>query len=126
MSEPRLLVLAKEYTPVRLTGNTLKVDGQALDKPAAMRHIQSGKSVYSTQAQAKALSKAIGGGRMNGKGEYTIKEIHSGEKKGEIFFDHFHDPHRGEKGQDRGKGNEPLKPRKKMGHIYFGNGYGVS
>ncbi|MGV8989426.1 MAG: hypothetical protein ACOH2H_24670 [Cypionkella sp.] len=121
--------MAKEYTPVRLAGKTLKVDGHAMDKPAAMRHVRSGKSVYCTQSQAKALSKAIGGGRQNEDGEYTIKEIDS-FKKGEIYFEHFHNPHREEEKEKekekRVKRNEPKSELKKMGHIFFGNGYGVT
>lgn len=55
------MIMGKNYKPVRPSGNTLKADGNEIDKPAAIRRLKSGKSVYCTKAYAKALSKALGG-----------------------------------------------------------------
>ena len=105
--------MAHKYTPVVLSGKRLKVQGKAMDKAAAVKRVKKGKDVYATKGDAKALSKAIGGGRRNVDGDYTIKESSSG-KKGQILFEHFHDPHR----KEREKSG-----RSKMGHIFFGDGY---
>ncbi|ATG41726.1 hypothetical protein [Phaeobacter piscinae] len=118
--------MGKDYKPVRLAGKNLKSDGNEIDKPAAIRRLKSGKSVYCTKAYAKALSKALGGGRKNKDGDYTLKENHiKNGKKGEIYFEHFHDPHRDEQGKI-GKASQKKKGGVKIGHIYFGDGYEVT
>lgn len=115
---------SKDYQPVKISGGTLKRDGKAMGKAMALKRVKAGKNVYTTKAYAKSLSKALGGGKKNKEGDFVIKEIGKG-KKGEVHFEHFHDPHRDTEGQSRGAGKEPKKARKKMGHIYFGEGYEV-
>ncbi|WP_152613083.1 hypothetical protein [Tateyamaria sp. ANG-S1] len=111
--------MPNRFIPVKLSGKTLKANGRPLDKGAAAKRVKSGKDVYSTKQQARALSKAIGGGRKiksdSEEDQWIIKEIHS-KNKGEIYFEHFHNPHR----KERKKSG-----RKKMGHMFFGDGYEV-